>query len=89
MAKLAAHTMSSMMFIGLASWPRATTQTLGGGSVGSSFGPYSASRRLDSAPSSPRAGSTPSCPATSSGGTEYHGSFPAGCLTAVISAPLR
>ena len=89
MAKLAAHTMSSMMFIGLASWPRATTQTLGGGSVGSSFGPYSASRRLDSAPSSPRAGSTPSCPATSSGGTEYHGSFPAGCLTAVIPAPLR
>jgi hypothetical protein len=38
-AKLAAQTISSMMFIGLASWPRATTQTLGGGSVGSSFGP--------------------------------------------------
>ena len=45
MAKLAPHTISSMMFIGLANWPRATTQTLGGGSVGSSLGPYSASSR--------------------------------------------
>ena len=43
-AKLAAQTISSMMFIGLASCPRATTHRLGGGSVGSSLGPYSASR---------------------------------------------
>jgi len=44
-AKLAPHTISSMMFMGLDNWPRATTQTLGGGSVGSSLGPYSASSR--------------------------------------------
>ncbi len=39
MAKLAPTTNSSMMFIGLASCSRATAHTLGGGSVGSSFGP--------------------------------------------------
>jgi hypothetical protein len=53
MAKLAAQTISSMMFIGLASWARATVQTLGGGSVGSSLGPYSACRRATSPASSP------------------------------------
>ena len=39
MARLATATMSSMMFIGFASWPRATTQTLGGGSLRSSLRP--------------------------------------------------
>jgi len=34
MARLATPTISSMMFIGLDSWPRATAQRLGGGSVG-------------------------------------------------------
>ncbi len=48
MAKLATPTISSMMFIGLASCARATTQMLGGGSVGNSFGPYSAWRRSTS-----------------------------------------
>ena len=52
-AKLAAQTISSMMFIGLSSWPRPTTQTLGGGSTGSSLGPYSASRRVTSPAPSP------------------------------------
>jgi hypothetical protein len=52
-AKLATQTISSMMFIGLDSWPRATVHTLGGGSVGNSFGPYSASRRTASSTSSP------------------------------------
>ena len=42
-----------MMFIGLTSWPRPTTQMLGGGSVASSFGPYSSSRRSASPASSP------------------------------------
>ena len=59
MAKLAAQTISSMMFIGLASWPRATTHMLGGGSVGSSLGPYWASRRWTSSVASPCSGSTP------------------------------
>ena len=44
-AKLAAPTSSSMMFIGFNSCPRATDHTLGGGSVGSALGPYSLSRR--------------------------------------------
>ena len=64
-AKLAATTISSMMFIGLTSWPRATTHMLGGGSVGSSFGPYSASRRSTSATVSPASASTPICAVTS------------------------
>ena len=63
--KLATATISSMMFIGLDSCPRATSQTLGGGSFGSSLGPYCPSRRSTSPASSPRSGSTPSSAATS------------------------
>ena len=70
-AKLAAPTISSMMFIGLASCPRATSQRLGGGSVGSSLGPYSASRRVTSSASSPRSGLTPSRSAAASAGIAY------------------
>ena len=39
MTKLATATMSSMMFIGLASWPRETAHSVGGGSGVTSFGP--------------------------------------------------
>ena len=48
MAMLAAPTISSMMFIGLSSCPRAIAPRLGGGSLGSSLGPCSASRRVAS-----------------------------------------
>src|SRR6516165_8098229 len=86
-AKLAATTSSSMMFIGLTSWPRATTHILGGGSVGSAFGPYSSSRRSAWWTSSPSSGLTPSCPATSCADSAYQARFSAGCCTVVISAP--
>ena len=39
-------TISSMMFIGLASWPLATSHSVGGGSVAISLRPYFASRSL-------------------------------------------
>ena len=52
-AKLAPTTSSSMRFIGLTSWPRATAHRLGGGSVGSSFGPYSARRCCTSSGAQP------------------------------------
>src|SRR6516164_2264535 len=87
MAKLAATTSSSMMFIGLTSWPRATVHILGGGSVGSAFGPYSSSRRSASWVSSPSSGLTPSCPATSCADSAYQARFSAGCCKVVISAP--
>src|SRR6185437_10467833 len=87
MAKLAAQTISSMMFIGLASWPRATTHMLGGGSDGSSLGPYWASRRWTSSVASPCSGSTPIAVATSSGDRLYQAASWAGCSTVVISAP--
>ena len=51
--KLATATISSMMFIGLDSCPRATSHMLGGGSFGSSLGPYWSSRRSTSPASSP------------------------------------
>lgn len=44
-------------FVGLDSCPRATTHVLLGGSLGSSFGPYSLSRRSTSPASSPDSGS--------------------------------
>ena len=90
-AKLAATTISSMMFIGLTSWPHATAHTLGGGSAGSSFGPYSASRRSTSAAASPSSVSTPSCAVTSCAGSAYQARPPPGCwvVVAVISAPQR
>ena len=53
------------MFIGFDSWPRATAHMLGGGSVGSSFGPYWPSRRSTSSASSPCSGSTASRAPTS------------------------
>ena len=87
MPKLAPLTISSMMFIGLASWPRPTTHTLGGGSTASSLGPYSASRRVTSPASSPRSGSTPTASATSSGDRAYQATSSLTCLTVVISAP--
>src|SRR6266516_175895 len=87
MAKLATQTISSMMFIGLDSWARATAQMLGGGSVGSSFGPYWASRRWTSSLASPRSGSTPIRPAASSADRLYQAASWAGCSTVVISAP--
>ena len=65
-ARLATPTISNMMFIGFDSWPRATTHTLGGGSVGNLFGPNSSRRRCTSAAASPRVGSTPTCRAVSS-----------------------
>ena len=71
MSRHAAVTTSSMMFIGLTSCPRATTHTLGGASVGSAFGPNLASRSSTSGPVRPRAGSTPSRPATSSPRSAY------------------
>ena len=83
-AKLAATTISSMMFIGLTSWARATTHMLGGGSAGSSFGPYSSSRRSASWASSPSSGLTPICPAASSGDSAYQARFSAGCCKVVI-----
>ena len=86
-AKLAPQTSSSMMFIGLTSCPRATTHTLGGGSAGSSFGPYWASRRSASPAPSPSSGSTPICPAASWADRAYHARFSAGCWIVVISAP--
>ena len=86
-AKLAAQTISSMMFIGLSNWPRATAQTLGGGSTGSSLAPYSASRRVTSPTSSPRSGSTPICLAASCADKAYQATSPLGCSTMVISAP--
>ena len=91
-AKLAATTISSMMFIGLISCSRATTHMLGGGSVGSSFGPYSACRRSTSATVSPLSASTPICAVTSCADSAYQvRPPPAGCsmvvVVAVISAP--
>ena len=59
-AKLAMLTISNMMFIGLASWPLATSHIVGGGSVAISFGPYCESRRSTSSESRPRSASTPS-----------------------------
>ena len=79
MAKLAATTNSSMMFIGLTSCSRATTHMLGGGSVGSSFGPYSASRRSTSATVSPASASTPICVVTSCADSAYQARPPPGC----------
>ena len=62
MAKLATLTISSMMFIGFASWPRATAHRLGGGSVAS----RSARTRRAAAPprrrSAPRPRRHPSAP---------------------------
>ena len=46
-AKLATLTISSMMFIGFASWPLATCHSVGGGSAAISFGPYCPSRRCN------------------------------------------
>ncbi len=69
--KLRTATIISMMFIGFVSCPRATTHRLGGGSFGSSLGPYLLRRSSTSVPSSPRLGSTPSCAAASPAGTLY------------------
>jgi hypothetical protein len=85
MAKLATQTISSMMFMGLASWPRATTQTLGGGSVGSSLGPYSASRCCTSPAPSPWSGSTLIARAASSADRAYQAACSAGGL--VVAEP--
>src|SRR5499427_2258451 len=83
-AKLAPHTISSMMFIGLDNWPRATTQTLGGGSVGSSLGPYWACRWVTSPASRPWPGSTCCALATSSAESAYQATSSAGGLVVVI-----
>ena len=83
--KLATATISSMMFIGLDSCPRATSHTLGGGSCGSSLGPYCSSRRSTSAASSPRSGSTPSSAATSSADRLYGTAWGLVCSIVVIS----
>ena len=85
-ARLATPTISSMMFIGLDSCPRATAQRLGGGSVGNSLGPYSASRRATSSASSPRSGLTPSRSAAASADIAYQKTGSAAGLTMVISA---
>src|SRR5829696_9197108 len=73
-----------MMFIGLDSCPRATSQRLGGGSVANSLGPYSASRRVTSAASSPWSGLTPSRSAAASADVVYQETGSAGGLTSVI-----
>jgi len=59
------------MFIGLTSWARATTHTLGGGSAGTSFGPYSVSSCAARSVDRPRSGSTPSCAAASAAESVY------------------
>src|SRR5215831_18454618 len=87
MAKLAPQTISSMRFIGLDNWPRATTQTLGGGSVGSSLGPYSASSCAALSVDRPRSGLTPSCAAASSAESVYQATAWSGGLVVVIAAP--
>src|SRR5215471_975048 len=86
-AMLAAPTISSMMFIGLVSCARATTQTLGGGSVGSSLGPYWASRCVTSPASRPWPESTSSALAASSAESAYQATCSAGGLVVVIAAP--
>src|SRR5215469_10088594 len=89
MAMLAAPTISSMMFIGLVSCPRATTQTLGGGSVGSSLGPYWACRWVTAPASRPWPGSTSSALAASSAESAYQATSSAGGLVVVIFAGSR
>ena len=61
-----------MMFIGFDSWPSATDQMLGGGSVFSWFGPYCASRRSTSSLLNPCSGSTVKRAATSSADNACH-----------------
>ncbi len=70
----ATPTMSSMMFIGLRSCSLATCNRLGGGSVGSSFVPYLASRDSTSAAARPWSGSTSSSAATSPADLACHAS---------------
>ena len=76
-----------MMFIGFDSWPSATAQRLGGGSVVSWFGPYWASRRAASSTLNPWPGSTVNRAATSSGEIAYQAGVSEFCAIVVMSAP--
>ncbi len=72
-AKLAMLTMSNMMFMGLSSWPFATSQSVGGGSTVISFCPYCVRRRRTSSASSPFPASTARRATVSSADSAYQG----------------